>query len=201
MSAEHLLSRFDDKVLSAQSSFRAIMDATARPGRIHRIAVTAEAPAPMMRATAALAHALFDHDTPIWLDATMRDNGDAGRWLRFHTSAPLTNDAGQAEFALIGDVAALPVLETFALGSSEYPDRSTTLVVQIRSFNDGPAFELKGPGIDGSIVVQADARLSDLFVQLAANARTFPRGIDVVLVADDAILAIPRSTRLRAMEN
>ncbi len=200
MSAEHLSSQFDDKVLSAQSSFRAIMDATARPGRIHRIAPTAEAPAPMMRATAALAQALFDHDTPIWLDATMRGNGDAGRWLRFHTGAPLTSDAGQAEFALIGDVAALPALETFALGSSEYPDRSTALVVQIRSFNDGPAFELKGPGIDGSIVAQADAGLSDLFEQLAANARTFPRGIDVVLVADDAILAIPRSTRLRAME-
>jgi alpha-D-ribose 1-methylphosphonate 5-triphosphate synthase subunit PhnH len=36
------------------------------------------------------------------------------------------------------------------------------------------------------------------FEQLAVNARLFPRGIDVVLVHDDAIVAIPRTTRLAA---
>jgi alpha-D-ribose 1-methylphosphonate 5-triphosphate synthase subunit PhnH len=36
----------------------------------------------------------------------------------------------------------------------------------------------------------------DLFERLAINAKLFPRGIDVVLVADDAIVAIPRTTRL-----
>jgi alpha-D-ribose 1-methylphosphonate 5-triphosphate synthase subunit PhnH len=31
---------------------------------------------------------------------------------------------------------------------------------------------------------------------LAINAALFPRGIDVVLVHDDSIVAIPRTTRL-----
>ena len=38
----------------------------------------------------------------------------------------------------------------------------------------------------------------DLFDRLAINATLFPRGIDVVLVAGDAIVAIPRTTRLIA---
>jgi alpha-D-ribose 1-methylphosphonate 5-triphosphate synthase subunit PhnH len=32
--------------------------------------------------------------------------------------------------------------------------------------------------------------------RLAINAALFPRGIDVVLVADDAVVAIPRTTRV-----
>jgi len=39
---------------------------------------------------------------------------------------------------------------------------------------------------------------SNFFEQLAVNAFLFPSGIDVVLVHDDAIVAIPRTTRLAA---
>jgi alpha-D-ribose 1-methylphosphonate 5-triphosphate synthase subunit PhnH len=58
--------------------------------------------------------------------------------------------------------------------------------------------ELRGPGIDGTAVLQARIQPPDLFERLAINAALFPRGIDVVLVADDAIVAIPRTTRLAA---
>ena len=57
---------------------------------------------------------------------------------------------------------------------------------------------MRGPGIDGIAVLQAAIQPADLFERLAINATLFPRGIDVVLVADDAIVAIPRTTRLVA---
>jgi alpha-D-ribose 1-methylphosphonate 5-triphosphate synthase subunit PhnH len=47
-------------------------------------------------------------------------------------------------------------------------------------------------------MLQAAIQPTDLFERLAINAALFPRGIDVVLVHDDAIVAIPRTTRLVA---
>jgi alpha-D-ribose 1-methylphosphonate 5-triphosphate synthase subunit PhnH len=187
---------FADKVLSAQSTFRSVMDAMARPGSIQRIASVAGTPAAMMRGTAAIALTLFDHDTPVWLDGQMSATADVARWLKFHTSAPIVADSSIAGFALIGDPQDLPALDRFAFGSNEYPDRSTTLILQVESLTDGPAIGLRGPGIDGTVTLRASIQPQDLFERLAVNAALFPRGIDVVLVHDDAIVAIPRTTRL-----
>jgi alpha-D-ribose 1-methylphosphonate 5-triphosphate synthase subunit PhnH len=187
---------FADKVTSAQAVFRSVMDAMARPGSVQRVAAVTGAPAAMMRATAAIALTLFDHDTPIWLDPLMSETNSVAKWLKFHTSAPVIVDPSISSFALIGDAGALPSLDRFSLGSNEYPDRSTTLILQVESLTDGSALELRGPGIDGTATVQANIRPADLFERLAINVVLFPRGIDVVLVSDDAIVAIPRTTRL-----
>ncbi len=189
---------FADKVLSAQSTFRSVMDAMARPGSMQRIAVATGAPSPLMRGAAAIALTLFDHDTPVWLDAAMSETADVTKWLKFHTGAPVIADCSICSFALIGDARALPALDRFAFGSNEYPDRSTTLILQVGSLTEGSRFELRGPGIDGSAVLQVRIGPANLFERLGINAALFPRGIDVVLVADDAIVAIPRTTRVAA---
>jgi alpha-D-ribose 1-methylphosphonate 5-triphosphate synthase subunit PhnH len=72
------------------------------------------------------------------------------------------------------------------------------LVLQVESLTQGRALELRGPGIDGTAVLRASIQPDDLFDRLAVNATLFPRGVDVVLVDDDAIVAIPRTTRLVA---
>jgi len=187
---------FADKVLSAQSTFRSVMDAMARPGSVQRIVPGAGTPDRMMRGTAAIALTLFDHDTPLWLDSRMAESVDVVKWLKFHTGAPVVQDSSVASFALISDGGALPPLERFALGTNEYPDRSTTLILQIDGLGSGRSFELRGPGIDGAATLQASIKPFDLFERLHVNEALFPRGIDVVLVADDAVVAIPRTTRV-----
>jgi alpha-D-ribose 1-methylphosphonate 5-triphosphate synthase subunit PhnH len=189
---------FADKVLSAQTTFRSVMDAMARPGSVQRVAAASGAPAAMMRGTAAIALTLFDHDTPVWLDPLLSETSDVGKWLKFHTGAPVVADPSVCSFAVIGDARALPALDRFSFGSNEYPDRSTTVILQVESLTQGSAFELRGPGIDGAAALRATLQPADLFERLAINATLFPRGIDVVLVADDAVVAIPRTTRLAA---
>jgi alpha-D-ribose 1-methylphosphonate 5-triphosphate synthase subunit PhnH len=189
---------FAEKVLSAQCTFRSVMEAMARPGSVARIVAEVGTPAAMMRGTAAIALTLFDHDTPIWLDPAMSETSEVTKWLKFHTGAPVVADSSISHFAVIGDAAALPALDRFAFGSNEYPDRSTTLILQVESLTRGHRFVLQGPGIDGTAVLQAALQPADLFERLDINAALFPRGIDVVLVAGDAIVAIPRTTRLVA---
>jgi len=189
---------FTDKVLSAQSTFRLVMDAMAHPGSVYQIATAVEAPRPLMPASAALALTLCDHDTPIWLDRPMSEAPDVANWLKFHSGAPIVTDPSAASFALIADAGALPKLDSFSFGSAEYPDRSTTLLLQVESLTQGQRYELRGPGINGTVVLRAAIEPKDLFGRLAVNAASFPRGIDVVLIAGGEIVAIPRTTRLAA---
>jgi alpha-D-ribose 1-methylphosphonate 5-triphosphate synthase subunit PhnH len=186
---------FADKVLSAQSTFRSVMDAMARPGTVQRVAANVGAPLHVMRGTAAIALTLFDHDTPVWLDPVLSETTEVAKWLKFHSGAPVVIDTSISSFALVSDPATLPSLDRFALGSNEYPDRSTTVILQVESLTDGYPYELHGPGIDGTVTLRATIRPADLFERLALNALWFPRGIDVVLVHDDQIVAIPRTTR------
>jgi alpha-D-ribose 1-methylphosphonate 5-triphosphate synthase subunit PhnH len=189
---------FKDKVLSAQSTFRSVMDAMARPGSVQRLTTDVEGPAGVMRGTAAVALTLFDHDTPVWLDPAMAATPAIAKWLKFHTGAPVVADCAICSFALIGDAPQLPALDRFPFGSNEYPDRSATLILQVGSLTQGPAWELRGPGIDGTALLQAMIQPHDLFERLAINVALFPRGIDIVLVHDDCLVAIPRTTRLAA---
>jgi alpha-D-ribose 1-methylphosphonate 5-triphosphate synthase subunit PhnH len=186
---------FADRVLSAQSTFRSVMEAMARPGSVQAVSASAGTPPHLMRGTAAIALTLFDHDTPIWFDPQLSEAAGVKEWLKFHTGAPVVADPSLAGFALVSGQGALPDLDRFCLGTSEYPDRSTTVILQVESLAQGAQYELRGPGIEGSALLCAAIRPANLFERLAINAALFPRGIDVVLVADDRIVAIPRTTR------
>jgi alpha-D-ribose 1-methylphosphonate 5-triphosphate synthase subunit PhnH len=186
---------FADRVLSAQSVFRSIMDAFARPGRICRLSMDLAPPPPLAPAAAAAALTLFDQDTPVWLESPLVDTGVA-YWLRFHTGAPVVNDPQQAAFAIISDPELAPPFDAFALGTPDYPDRSATLILQIESFDDGPPLAFRGPGIKDRIVFRTRPVPPDFRQRLAANRALFPRGVDLLLAADAAIAALPRSATL-----
>lgn len=191
-------SGFANPVQSSQSVFRCVMNALARPGSVQTIPDTMNAPSLLMPATAAVALALFDHDTPIWLDERLSAEPEIAAWLRFQTGAPLTSSASQAAFALMHSGAALPHFENFALGTPEYPDRSTTLVVQVETLTEGPDLILIGPGIRGTATLRAGTLPSDFVASMYANRALFPRGVDLLLVCGDNLVALPRSALVAA---
>lgn len=177
----------------SQAAFRAAMEAMARPGEIKSVrGVTA--PAPLAPATAALVRSLADYETPVWLDGKL-DVPAVTDWIRFHTGAPVVVDKRAAAFALITDPSRMPDFTQFALGSEEYPDRSTTLIVQVERFR-GEVIQIDGPGIKGRRSFAAEPLPDDFIARFSANREMFPRGIDLVLVAGDEILALPRSARI-----
>lgn len=189
---------FEAPVFDAQAAFRALMDAMARPGQAQPIAARATAPQPLGSVAAALALTLCDADTPVWLDSAMTGDGEVAQWLGFHTGAPMTTDPGEAAFAFVADPSALGALDRFAHGTQEYPDRSTTLIVQVDSLTDGPPLTLSGPGIkDRASIASTD--LPDRFAALwTANRALFPRGVDLVLAASDSLVGLPRTTQIES---
>ncbi len=189
-----------DPVTDAQSVFHAVMHAMANPGRIYPLAAAATPPQPLTSELGVIAATLLDHDATVWCDAAITANENATAWLTFHTGAPRVENADAAQFALISDVSLLPSLADFSQGNAEFPDRSTTIVLAVASLKSGQGFVLKGPGIDGERSLHVDGLPQDFIQQWRENGAQYPLGVDLVLVCDGAVAALPRTTRISALE-
>lgn len=187
-----------DSAFASQAAFRAVMECFARPGEIRTLG-GGTAPAPLAPAAAALIQSLADYETPIWLDQTLAGVPAIADWIRFYTGAPLALEPRYAAFALIADPRDMPDFAQFAQGTEEYPDRSTTLIMQVERFA-GRAITIEGPGIKAARTLAVEPLPDDFAARLAANRELFPRGIDFVLVASTQMMAIPRSIHVLRRE-
>lgn len=196
LEASALEGGFADPILDVQAVFRALMDAMARPGTRKQGFPLPNPPAPLSPEAGAVALALCDADTPIWLDAARREERTAGEWLGFQTGAPLMREPAEAHFAFVSDPANLPALENFAQGSQEYPDRSATLILQVETLTRGESLHLKGPGIETAASLAPRPLPRHFLEQWAQNSARFPRGIDLILVSHEGLAALPRTTTI-----
>ncbi len=191
---------FVDPVFNAQTVFRAVMDAMARPGSVQPLPAFARPPAPLSATAGAIALSLCDHDTPLWLDFALLASSAVKAWLGFHAGAPLANTPADAHFALIANPAEMAALDGFSQGTQDYPDRSTTLILEVSDLSSGNPLLLEGPGIETSTTI-APAQMPRHFVeQWKQNSQRFPRGVDIILAAPDSIACLPRTTRIKTME-
>jgi len=199
---------FEDPVHDAQRVFRGVLEAMAHPGRVTRASALPEAPAVLHPAAAALFLALADLDTPVWLQPEVSRNaspaggltpGDAlASWLRFHCGCPIAAQSDAAAFALVHTPLVMPPLAAFRLGDPEYPDRSTTLLIQVEGFAAAAGgVTLSGPGIRDSQPFAPAGLPAGFWNEWRENAQLFPRGVDVIFVASHDIAALPRTTLVR----
>lgn len=186
MQADALTGGFRDAPVDAARAFRAAMNAMARPGRIEMI-VGAEPPAPLSSAAGALILTLCDAETPVFL-AGARDCAAVRDWLTFHTGAPVA--ARESAVFAIGTWHDLLPLEDYAIGTSEYPDRAATLIVEMDDLTASGA-QLRGPGIQD--VAMLSLPELDAF---RLNARAFPLGLDFFFTCETRVAALPRTTRV-----
>ncbi len=173
---------FADPVFESQAAFRAILAAMARPGAILACGEGLAPPAPLSPAAAAAILALADFETPLWIAPSLLAGGIAS-YLKFHTGAPLAASPDKAAFALIDAAADALRLADFAQGTQEYPDRSTTIVVQLSSLSNGPLLRLAGPGIPRGNDARRTISAGKLFRAMAeepgglsTGRRLYPRG-------------------------
>jgi alpha-D-ribose 1-methylphosphonate 5-triphosphate synthase subunit PhnH len=172
------------------------MDAVARPGTVADLSFAVDGPAGLGCAAAAVSLTLFDFETTVWLEPALR-GGAVESWLRFHAGCPMVNEPEAAAFALVTDAAAMPALADFHQGDAKYPDRSTTIVIQIEALDGGAEVTLSGPGIAGERTIAPRGLPADFWTQLQTNHAQFQFGVDVMLAAGPSLMALPRSTRVR----
>ncbi|MBL9045791.1 MAG: phosphonate C-P lyase system protein PhnH [Tabrizicola sp.] len=189
MIADTLSGGFTEAPLQSARAFRAVLEAMACPGTIHRVE-GALPPAPLSVAAGVVLLTLCDGTTPLYL-AGSADCRPVRDWVAFHIGAPLAG-AAEAAFAL-GRWDDLQPVTRFRIGQPDYPDRSATLIVEMDKLtNHGPA--LTGPGIETATWLNLPETAA-----FRANRALFPLGFDAIFTAGDRLAALPRSTRVEAI--
>ncbi len=207
---------FDDAANAAQKNYRAVLSAMSRPGSIvslnhipklpTQVITHSEAEAHRMAGLLALARTLCDADTPLWLDAPLRQPALA-QYLRFHCSAPIMadNQSQESAFAFIADAQNMPHLHAFNQGSMDSPEKATTVIIacplkRAAELNEWPRHStqnsLRLPFTEHSIEMLPIWFWDDI----SANRAYYPLGVDCIFVDAHAqgvhIMALPRFVRI-----
>ncbi|MGB3315145.1 MAG: phosphonate C-P lyase system protein PhnH [Albidovulum sp.] len=189
MPEDFLIGSFAHPAENAALAFRACLEAMARPGRVQTIS-GAIPPAPLSVAAGTVLLTLADTSTSLFL-APSHDTAAIRDWIAFHCGAPIV-PAEQATFAL-GTWEALHPISRFDIGTSDYPDRSATLVVEMEALTE-PNARLTGPGIETA----HEARLPEI-AAFRDNRARFPLGFDCLFTSNTSVTALPRSTHVTAL--
>ncbi len=189
---------FARPVFESQGTFRVILEAMSRPGRAVRIPVQAGGPQGWPGSLSALVLTLCDMDTPLWLDSAA-NTPDALRFLRFHCGCPVVAEPARADFAVMLGAQDMICLEEFALGSAEYPEKSCTVLLYSPLLGQGgEALRIHGPGVEGEAQMPRSWLPNNFVEQWLVNGGLFPRGVEVILVGNEAIVGLPRTLKLEA---
>lgn len=187
-----------DTVHATQATYRVLLDALARPGAARAIPVWRfnDAPAALGPALAVTALALLDPDVALWEQPGALDASARG-WLTFHTGTRLCSEGSEADFALIRDCSSVG-LGSFAAGTPEEPERSTTLLIRLPRLDGGPRVRMRGPGIE-DVVECAPPLPRGFWEAWRINGMAYPCGVDAFLFDDRAVIGLPRTLEVEEL--
>lgn len=120
----------------------------------------------------------------------------AEQHLTFQTGSRRVENTREAQFAFIDLRHDRLELDVYAQGVSDYPDRSTTIIALSTEGEQGETLVCRGPGIAASKTLHVPGLPTDFAAQWQINAARAPLGVDVLFVTADAIVGLPRSTRI-----
>ncbi|CAK6491656.1 Alpha-D-ribose 1-methylphosphonate 5-triphosphate synthase subunit PhnH [Pantoea sp. Nvir] len=186
-----LLASFNHPVADAQRAFRRILKAMSEPGVMVSLPLAQGWGALSPAATAVLL-TLVDQESPLWIDPQV-DNPILRSNLRFHTGAPLS-ESRDAPFAL-SHAASSPRPAAFAAGDNLAPEKSTTLIIEVPSLNGGLTLRLSGPGLRETRAI-APQLPESVLDYLRNRPHPFPQGVDLIFTCGEAMMALPRTTRV-----
>ena len=187
---------FANPVRDAQQVFRAVLQALAHPTIPQHVNVDMLPPAPLGVTIGAVILALCDEQTPLWLDPALRAAPEVCAWIVFHTGARIVDRADDAAFVIASSPSASPRLADLARGTDEEPHRSATLVIDACCAPGMGALKATGPGIQGIADWDGAGLPREFLPQWQENHSVFPRGVDIILAAETAVLGLPRTTAL-----
>ncbi len=210
---------FDDPVHGSQQVFRQLLKAMSEPGSVEEVTCIdvdgSLIDAGFYKTSYAVGLSLLDSQTPIALSPSL-DQTVVSNSLVFHCACPIfdltgseTNqksnkqqDKSEVEFLFLNakEWKGLSKNKILSLGDLAYPERSTTIVVQVDAVDSDlldqentQKLSLSGPGIESTRDVYVAGLNGELICSIQENHNAFPLGYDFILAAPNAFLCLPRT--------
>lgn len=176
--------------LYQQRAFRALMTAFAYPGRRQQLPLCSDAKGPTC-----VAAILCDHEVTLANPDQLIQPVDIRR-LGIGEA-----ETTQASF-IVADGSQPPAFDP-TLGSLSEPEQGATIIIHVASLADSADFPLilRGPGINDQQSLAVRGLDSDWLTARARWNRNFPMGVDLILVDDTQVVALPRTTQISGGDN
>ncbi|MDQ0644785.1 phosphonate C-P lyase system protein PhnH [Microbacterium murale] len=196
LTAQNHVPGFPHPVHDAQRVFRAVLDALARPTAPQLVDAVLAPPQPLGATVGAVILTLCDEQTPVWLDAALRDAPEVGAWIAFHTGARIVQTAAEALFVIASSPESAPALAELTRGTDEEPHASATLIIDTRGSTASGTLTATGPGIREAAEWDGAGLPVGFLPQWQENRALYPRGVDVILADETTVRGLPRTTVL-----
>lgn len=190
MSVEQLMPMFSEPVADAQQIFRRLLSAMAEPGTRQNLSSLPGVSTKQVGAYA-IALCLVDNTTTVWLSPAF-SSSSFKQSLAFHCGCRYVESAQQAQFVFVHEHELDQVVDSLSVGSDRDPEFSATAIVHIETWDQGVEQIWSGPGIQYSKKVTLP--FTPYFWQQRKQKNQFPRGIDVLVVGEQCVLGLPRTT-------
>ncbi len=187
-------------------TFRLLLDALARPGTLQRLPEPLAPPPALPNATMPNPYAvaacltLIDQETGFahaCSGAWLAPDQPLSRWMALRTNARLCPPS-LADYVILHDAASAPLLTELKQGSLTFPERSATAFLCIAELSSpGATWNLRGPGINGTLTVGLPGVSATLLPAILATRAHFPLGVDLFCVDRSGLcLGLPRTTMI-----
>ncbi|MFM9837809.1 MAG: phosphonate C-P lyase system protein PhnH [Cyclobacteriaceae bacterium] len=186
-----------DEVFDAQEQFRIIMDAMARPGKIHRLPqLDILPPEGLNKVSALVGFGLLNAD--VSFACSDFNENEIESYLSVNTGA-YPSSIELADYVFFTGNEDASVLQKVKMGTLSYPEQSATLILSITSISEMETegvlkIILKGPGIENTNTVFVTGVNDKLLNEIKIINQEFPLGVDLILTdIDNQLICIPRS--------
>ncbi len=191
---------FENTERESQIIFRQVLSSFSRPGLPFEINPRVKSyEADPGKVGTSLLLALMDTGSSLHLPGVDHDSA-LRNFLKFHTGCTFLNSPEQADYIWVQQSAHLPALQKCALGSAEFPEASTTLIIDVEGFkidaNSNRYNPWFGPGINGELHLEVLGLKEGFWIERETIRPLFPCGVDVIFCSPTHIVSLPRSTRI-----
>lgn len=169
-----------------QANFRLVLDAMSRPGRCFSLYTLPDEGSVVLSILATLLDAEVSLSDPHMLLRT-------DDWLMLQAKS---SSADEADYILC-DAMQLPNISP-KLGTLANPDQSATLILKVDKLGIGNhKLRLSGPGIKDTEYLSINGLLMNWLTKRDDWNGAFPLGVDIILVDDQSVAALPRTTNVK----